>query len=164
LHDKFLTRYALELLKHSKTRSRPPVVHYNETKSTKFGLEALPTETLDRVVLFLSATSGFSLRLASSKLACQIPLNQRFFREQLIRDQLVPHIWDLDAQACRNIQRCAPECENPDEYWDWRQLSRDLGNAKDILERDPDDEKDPIRRGLWNRCRLWLTVIETEVW
>jgi hypothetical protein len=54
--------------------------------------------------------------------------------------------------------------ENLDEHWDWRQLSRDLGNAKGILERDPDNEENPIPRGLWNRCRLWLTVIETEVW
>jgi hypothetical protein len=112
LHDKYLTRYALELLKSSKCCSTPTVRLHGDKKSSKFGLEALPTEILDRVVLFLPVTSAFSLRLASSKLACQIPLNQRFFRKQLVRGQLVPHIWDLDAQACRNIQQCAPECAN----------------------------------------------------
>jgi hypothetical protein len=115
-------------------------------------------------VLFFPAASAFSLRPASSRLACQIPLNHHFFREQLVRGQLVPHIWNLDAQACRNIQRFMPECENPDEYWDRRQLGCDLRNAEDIVERGPDDPGDTIRVGLWIRCRLWLTVIETEVW
>lgn len=112
---------------------------------------------------FLPAASTFSARLVSSTLASKIPLNQRFFRKRLVEGNPVPSIWDLDAQACHNMQRRTPVGKDQDEYWDWRRLAHDLGDAKGILERDPDDE-DLIPRGFWNRCRLWLAVIEAELW
>jgi hypothetical protein len=124
----------------------------------------LPPEVTDQIVALLPAPSAFALRLASSRLASKIPLDQRFFREQLLAGNIVPYIRDLDAQACGNVQQRTPKGKDADEYWDWRQLARDLSDAKGVVDRDPDDDEDPIPRGVWNRCRLWLTVLETELW
>jgi hypothetical protein len=164
LHDNSLTTFALGLLKPAAHQLQSTKSMIRATSGTRGKLESLPTEIIDQIVSSLPAPSALCARLVSSTLASKIPLNQRFFRERLIEGNLIPYIWDLDQQACRNTQRYVPKDEDADEYWDWRQLARDLGNVKGIVERDPDDEDDLIPRGFWNRCRLWLTVIEAELW
>lgn len=164
LHDRSLTTFALELLKPAQNQLRLQQDLTRETASNRINLESLPTEIVDQIVSLLPAPSAYSLRLVSSRLASKIPLNQQFFRQQLLGGNIVPFIWDLDAQACRNMQRRTPEGEDADEYWDWRQLAHDLSDVKGIVERGPDVNDNPIPSGLWNRCRLWLTVVETDLW
>lgn len=164
-----MTAFAVELLKPVKARlqSKQGLNRWtasDKIASNKIGLEFLPTEIIDQVVSLLPAPSAYSLRLVSSRLASKIPLNQRFFREQLIGGNIVPHVWDLDAQACRNMQWRTPEGEDVTEYWDWRRLAHDLSDVKGIVERDPNEDGKAIPMGFWNRCRLWLTVVETEFW
>lgn len=126
------------------------------------GLISLPTEILDRIVTFLPLSSIFALRCVSSYFPTRISLNQHFFREHVLNGQLVPYLWDLDIQAFRDMQRSIPVGADPNEYWDWRRLGRYLKDVAGIVEHDPD--RSDIPRAFWNRCRLWLTVIETEFW
>ncbi|KAF2628843.1 hypothetical protein BU25DRAFT_420777 [Macroventuria anomochaeta] len=162
LHDKNLTAFVLEVLKPAQPREEAPLLLSKTSNRRTSGLDSLPTEIIDQVVALLPTASALSLRLVSSTFATRIQLTQRFFREQLLGGNLVPYLWDLDVKACRDMQQGVPEGEDPDWYWDWRQLTRYLNDVASIVEHDPDSSGIP--RGFWNRCRLWLTVVEAEVW
>lgn len=57
--------------------------------------------------------------------------------------KLVPFLWDLDVEACRNIQQRVPEGEDPDSYWDWQKLTRCIVGTASIVEYDPDQSEIP---------------------
>ncbi|KAF2186065.1 hypothetical protein K469DRAFT_631451 [Zopfia rhizophila CBS 207.26] len=120
------------------------------------GLEALPTELLQRITDFLPTPCILALRSCSKSLATRIPLTQQFFRKELLKGSLVPLAWDLDGTACREKQRKG--AEGPEDYWDWKALARILADHGTIVAKDISVTSIPL--GFWNRCRIWTIVEE----
>lgn len=128
-------------------------------------IETLPTEIMDQIVNCLPIGAIHSLRLASSSIVHQVPLDQRFFRDRLFRGDLLPHIWDLDQAWCFTSgqhTRGSIADASKIEHGDWRGLARFLSDIPGLLSKLPEDSGLPL--GLWNRLRTWQSVVDAEKW
>lgn len=128
-------------------------------------IETLPKEITDQIVNYLPMSAIYSLRLASVNLAYQVPLDQRLFRERLLSGALLPHMWDLDRVSCVPPQR---QSENgtvqteQDECWEWKGLARMVADVPALVSKSPEESRLPL--GLWNRLRIWQSVVDAERW
>lgn len=142
-------------------------------------LDGMPIDVLNRITSFLPCASTLRLRRASKSLANRVELAPSFWRDALVRGELVSFLWDLDAQKC--AQRAYAQ-------HDWRGLARSLRAHKfvqaalrrslrqrpvegygigyldfyrSVAAQDPDFETDaPV--GLLNRCRIVQVVGDVE--
>ncbi|KAF3040453.1 hypothetical protein E8E12_002265 [Didymella heteroderae] len=142
------------------SRPRNPELEHNCS-----AIGNLPKEIIDEVAAFLPIDAIFSLRLTSPTLAHQVSLDQRFFRERLLSGELLPHIWGLDWVSCQklipNIKKRTMD-SSEDNYWDWKRVARLLADVPRLMAHSPEREEIPL--GLWNRCRIWQSVVDAEKW
>jgi len=99
----------------------------SHTISRISSIERLPTEIVSQIVSNLQTTPALRLHQCSKTLAGHIPLNQAFWREQLITGDLVEYLWDLDMKECRLKDLSYPD--KTGALWDWKSLAKTLVSA-----------------------------------
>ena len=55
------------------------------------------------------------------------------------------------------MQQKVPEGEDPEGYWDWKEMACRLSDLKGLV---LNWVEVPVPDGFWNRCRIWLLVEE----
>lgn len=122
------------------------------------GIESLPTEVLDLICDQLPPQSVISLHGASKALATKLPLDNAFWRAQLCKGNLHPHLWDFDPDRIEGLRK--------DSSIPFSTTDRDWKNVAKLLARKRfpvaqlDSRLDGFPPGLWNRCRIWIIVEE----
>lgn len=136
--------------------------------------EDLPTEILSHVTSFLPASPLLRLRRCSKTLASRIIINQTFWRDKLISGHLIPYLWDLKPQQCRQYDLANTQL-------DWKKLAQRLTFVKPVensqhLDWESTDSKDwyewgfgraevvmaYMPMGLINRYRIAMIVRDLE--
>ena len=77
------------------------------------------------------------------------------WRETLSTKSLIPWLWDIDEEACRQKDTQTPD--DPSEHWDWELLVRTLTQERVF---EPDHPLQHAPHGLRNRRRIWGIVEE----
>lgn len=100
----------------------------NHSFSRLSSLEKLPTEIFSHIVSNLQTTPALRLHRCSKTLAGHVPLNQSFWREQLVTGDLVEYLWDLDPKECRLKNSNDPDGKGTS--WNWKSLAKMLVSAQ----------------------------------
>ncbi len=88
-------------------------------------LDTLPLELLREITGYLSTSQILRLHRTTRALSDLIPLDQTFWRDQLLLGKLISFLWDLDATACyKRDQSIATENDN--QCWDWKSFAKKL--------------------------------------
>lgn len=147
-------------------KARKPKVPQHERRApVRSSIETLPNEIMDQIVGCLPMDAIYSLRLASLGTAYKVPLDQRFFRERLLSGELLPYIWDLRRASCLPSQCSVDiglEQTVKGECWDWRGLAQSLTDISGLV--STSTEESGLPRSLWNRLRIWQSVVNAEKW
>lgn len=163
-----MTTYLLSCL-HPQTNKRPNPFELDKSLSNLSGgeipssqnpnasLQQLPPELLARVMSFLPLTSVLRLRSCCRVLAIRIPLDQRFWYNQLLAGCLVGYLWDLDRTECRVKTGSLIHEGQSSVGWDWARFVKQLWVFK-TFEKDGEMARAPA--GLRNRRRIWRIVHE----
>ncbi|KAI9782880.1 MAG: hypothetical protein M1816_001661 [Peltula sp. TS41687] len=110
------------------------------------GLESLPPELLLSILSYLPTPDIFRLSRCSRTLSLRLPLDQRrFWREGLLRGDLIGWLWDLDADACRAVDHAHYATGKAAGGWDWRGLVLRLARCD---RHAWTEERMDLRRGL----------------
>ena len=145
-------------------------------------LEKLLTEIISQIVSNLQTISALRLHRCSKTLAGHIPLNQSFWREQLVTGDLVEYLWDLEPKECH--LKDSRDADRIDRSWDWKSLAKMLVSAQVLEETlaqlieggpaelhshhtslspaDSDITMPDAPIGLKNRCRLIRIIRDIE--
>ena len=106
------------------SRLEPSLTLLKKPQST---LESLPIDIISIITSFLPTSTVLRLHRTSKILSSKTLLTQFFFRDRLISGCLVPHLWDLDPQACHDK-------DTKGGPWDWRSLAEKLSRPDRILQ------------------------------
>ena len=138
--------------------ANPTITAPFTSSETSEALLTLAPELITRISSFLLVSDIFSLRLSCKYLALSLPLDQQFWREQLIRGALFG-LWDFDRDLV------GPELNGKD----WKRLVRTLARYRNFEgpeggkeERSELGEMSDAPLGLKNRRRIWKIVHEAS--
>lgn len=109
---------AVQVQLEARSSERPQKSSY----SPQAALDTLPVELLSRITSYLPGPTILHLHSANRALSARISLGPSFWRDQMISGTLLPFIWDLDAEKCREKDSNPPA----DTAWDWELLARTL--------------------------------------
>ncbi|KAH8809411.1 hypothetical protein F5884DRAFT_795568 [Xylogone sp. PMI_703] len=144
-------------------------------------LARLPADVVSIIVDEIDdAISVLNLRKTCKSMYLKIPLNQSFWRKQLLNGSLVPWLWDVDSSQLfptEDVEQSMPQRHG--KMYNWHKLCKDIMKLvfnDELMEKmtpqgaetETDDELEPldIRHaatgpmqnapdGLLNRSRIW---------
>lgn len=127
------------------------------SQNPRVSIQSLPPELLALVMSSLNLASVLRLRSCCRVLAVRIPLDQRFWFNQLVAGCLVGYLWDLDLAQCRRKAGSLIHEGQPIVGWDWARFVKKLWSYE-MFEKNGEMAQAPA--GLRNRRRIWRIVHE----